>query len=115
MSLFKKATFILFLIVAGLHGFCQESDPADTLLIIDSSHQEVETPFDDDSDFPESSLGATSRFGPRIPDTLSFRKVADSIPARLKKQKDFEYANDPEYWIKKPQRAPDPETSIWEK
>jgi hypothetical protein len=115
MSRFKKATFILFFIVTGLRGFSQESEPADTLLIIDSARQAVETPFDDDSDFPESSMAGGTRRGSRVPDTLTFRKVADSISGRLKKQKEFEYANDPAYWVRKPLKISDPQTSLWQK
>jgi hypothetical protein len=115
MSRFKKATFILFLLVMGLRGFSQESDPTDTLLIIDSSHQVVEAPFEDDSDFPESSKSAGSRHRSPVADTLTFRKVADSISARLKKQKDFEYANDPEYWVRKSLQVSDNYISPWQR
>jgi hypothetical protein len=34
----------------------------------------------------------------------SFRSVPDTTLSKLKSQKEFEYANDPEYWIKKKKR-----------
>jgi len=37
----------------------------------------------------------------RLPDTIIFRSVPDTTLSKLKSQKEFEYANDPEYWIKK--------------
>jgi hypothetical protein len=36
----------------------------------------------------------------RLPDTVIFRSVPDSAAMRLKEAREFEYANDPEYWIK---------------
>jgi hypothetical protein len=33
-----------------------------------------------------------------VADTISFRAVPDSIVENLKRDKDFEYANDPEFW-----------------
>ncbi|HTE26677.1 hypothetical protein [Flavitalea sp.] len=115
MSRFKKATFILYFILMGLAGFSQEQDPLDTMLIIDSAHQVIEAPFYDDSDFPESAPSARSSIQPQVPDTLIFRKVADSITARLKKQKDFEYANDPAYWVRKPLKPSNNSISLWQK
>ncbi|HYE55190.1 MAG TPA: DUF4129 domain-containing protein, partial [Chitinophagaceae bacterium] len=40
------------------------------------------------------------RKSPRIADTPVFRQVPDSAIRRLQRQKEFEYANDPEYWVK---------------
>lgn len=34
-------------------------------------------------------------------ETIIFRSVPDSISNALKKEKEFEYANDPRYWVKK--------------
>ena len=34
-------------------------------------------------------------------DSVSFRKVADTVVEKLKNTRAFEYANDPEYWTKK--------------
>lgn len=34
-------------------------------------------------------------------ETIIFRSVPDSVAAALKKSKEFEYANDPRYWVKK--------------
>jgi hypothetical protein len=39
-----------------------------------------------------------------IPEPLEFRKVPDSTVHSLKKEKEFAYANDPEYWAKEPER-----------
>ena len=46
-------------------------------------------------------------------DTAVFRAVPDSVIATYKKQKDFEYANDPAYWVKaKPEKE---ERSLWDR
>lgn len=37
----------------------------------------------------------------RLPDTIIFRSVPDTAVNRLKKEKEFEYANNPAYWIRK--------------
>ncbi len=37
----------------------------------------------------------------RLPDTIAFRSVPDTAVNRLKKEKEFEYANNPVYWIRK--------------
>lgn len=37
----------------------------------------------------------------RLSDSIVFRSVPDTTVNRLKTAKEFEYANDPEYWIKK--------------
>ena len=38
------------------------------------------------------------------PDTMVYRSVPDSVIARLKKEKEFAYANDPGYWKKEEQQ-----------
>ena len=37
----------------------------------------------------------------RLSDTIAFRSVPDTAVNRLKKEKEFEYANNPAYWIRK--------------
>jgi hypothetical protein len=39
-----------------------------------------------------------------IPEPLELRQVPDSTVHSLKKKKEFAYANDPEYWVKEPER-----------
>lgn len=45
-----------------------------------------------------------------VPDTPAFRAVPDTVAARLRKEKDFAYANDPSYW-KKEKKKPEPDHS----
>lgn len=60
-------------------------------------------------DYDSASIGAiTDEVEEQLqsepePDTTVYRSVPDSVTARLKKEKDFAYANDPDYW-KKPEQ-----------
>jgi hypothetical protein len=42
-----------------------------------------------------------------VTETPVFREVPDSVTARLKKDKDFRYANDPSYWVTEPEEMDD--------
>jgi hypothetical protein len=49
---------------------------------------------------PEEELPAEHHFS--IPEPLVLRQEPDSVTGKLKKQKAFAYANDPDYWKKEP-------------
>lgn len=46
-----------------------------------------------------------------VPEPLTYRRVPDSIPRSLKRQKDFAYANDPGYWVSDP--PPEEKKGFW--
>lgn len=52
----------------------------------------------DDEDFDEGNYSATP-VDRATTDSFSVRSVPDSITDKLKRRKDFEYANDPQYWV----------------
>lgn len=113
MSRFKQAiTGVIFLLLS-LPAIAQEPIQQDTLLITDSIHEDTEQDFDEDTDFNQSTLH--NRPLSQIPDTIAFREVSDSIAARLRKQKAFEYANDPAYWIRKAPETKSVSFSFWKK
>src|SRR5687768_12168571 len=43
-----------------------------------------------------------------------FRQVPDSVTNRLKKQKDFAYANDAAYWAREPESDEEPKRGFWD-
>jgi len=103
MQLLQTGIFLLCMPFAGM----AQSEP-DTLIkqiIVDSATynfndqepvvEETEVTVSDDYN-PDTSI-----IDNRLPDTIIFRSVPDTIPARLKAEEEFRYANDPEYWIKK--------------
>ena len=92
----KQIAFFILFMFSGLACFSQEEPNQDSLLIIDSVPQAIEQ---DEEEMPETSPFSTSRHFYNI-DTATFRSVSDSVSTALKKQKSFEYANDPEYWVK---------------
>lgn len=47
-----------------------------------------------------------------LPEPLVYRHVPDSVTRKLKKQKEFAYANDPRYWVSDPQ--PEEQNDFWE-
>ncbi len=93
-----------FLLIFPLWGISQSTpDTVIQELIVDSSSinlndQLPETPvLEDTNEYEEETTESFTR----LPDTIIFRSVPDTILSKLKSQKEFEYANDPEYWIKK--------------
>jgi hypothetical protein len=87
-------------LIFPLSGISQSTpDTVIQELIVDSSSinlddQLPEAPqFIDTSGYDEESIETVTR----LPDTIIFRSVPDTTLARLKLQKEFEYANDPEY------------------
>src|SRR5690349_19429920 len=113
MNRFRKVIFPILLLLVSVTGLSQEPLPQDTLLITDSTHEVSESGFDEDSDFNESiAMGHTT---PRPPDTMIFRKVSDSIATGLKKEKAFEYANDPAYWVRTPEETESVSFNLWKK
>ena len=102
-NLLRSGIFLLFIPIVGLAQ--TEPDTMIKEIIVDSTtfnfkdQQPTEVGIEDvveDEYNPDTSVIET-----RLPDTIIFRSVPDTIPARLKNEKDFLYANDPEYWIKK--------------
>jgi hypothetical protein len=93
----KYIFFILLFFLPGVACLSQEKPVQDSLLIIDSVHDAIEQ--DDDDEEYQSTPFSASRHFYNI-DTVTFRSVSDSVSLALKKQKSFEYANDPEYWKK---------------
>jgi len=93
-----------FLLIFPLSGISQSTpDTVIQELIVDSgsinlNDQLPETPVSENTDEYEKE---TTESFTRLPDTIIFRSVPDSTLSRLKSQREFEYANDPEYWIKK--------------
>lgn len=69
--------------------------PADSVI---ESPVTDSTAADENNEFSEED---TSEQVSRLPDTIAFRNVPDTAVTRLKKEKEFEYANNPAYWIRK--------------
>lgn len=91
------------LLIFPLSGISQSTpDTAIQELIVDSSSinlndQLPEAPVVyDTTGYDEETTETITR----LPDTIIFRSVPDTTLSKLKSQKEFEYANDPEYWIK---------------
>ena len=87
------------LLIFPLSGISQSTPDTVIQELIDSSSinvndQQHETPVSDE--YQEETTASKIH----LPDTIIFRSVPDTTLARLKSQKEFEYANDPEYWIK---------------
>jgi hypothetical protein len=65
--------------------------------VIDSTASAIEAPaVDEEVTDTEEKLA--------IPEPPELRKVPDSTVHSLQKEKDFAYANDPEYWVREPER-----------
>ena len=77
-------------------GWCQQS----------SAGEQVEAPFDEE--------GENELFQTTIADTPTRRMVPDSVPERLKNEKEFAYANDPSLWTKKQKKAEDNSSGMLE-
>jgi hypothetical protein len=60
-------------------------------IVVDTSEEVMEAPPVETTDHGGTKIGT-------IPSPLLFRAVPDSTVRRFKNEKDFEYANDPEYW-----------------
>jgi hypothetical protein len=60
--------------------------------VVDTTVEVVEAPLEETTIQPENKVSTS------IPSPLLFRAVPDSTVHRFKNEKEFEYANDPEYW-----------------
>ena len=77
----------------------QEDNVTDSLAVLP-----IDTVVYDEEEFEEDE------YSQPVPgftaDTPALRSVPDSVVARLRDDKDFEYANNPEYWKQKPPSSP---------
>ncbi|MBC7848407.1 MAG: DUF4129 domain-containing protein [Chitinophagaceae bacterium] len=70
----------------------------------DTAYPEVDTTYSEsyEQTTPEITAVEDVENQSSVPDTATLRSVPDSVISDLRKQKAFEYANDPEYWLKDP-------------
>lgn len=78
----KKLIFVLLLLLMQTVGIAQDSSDASS----------------DEQPAEQVSSDEASDEVPDVHDVITFRTVPDSIVENLKRDKDFEYANDPEFW-----------------
>lgn len=71
----------------------------DTSYHVGSVDTTVDDVPDNEVEYSEDSY-ADSAAPIHIPDTVTYRAVPDTVVTSLQKRKEFEYANDPEYWMK---------------
>jgi hypothetical protein len=77
---------------------CSPLIQAQTTDYTDSSAVTVEAPAEEIEETTETEQKIT------IPEPIEYRQVPKPTVDSLQKRKDFAYANDPEYWINKPER-----------
>jgi len=93
------ASYRLFKLVACLVTLLAFSPLVQAQTDTDSAEEEViappvvDTAIDIGTNTYDTKIGTT-----RLPEPPQYRIVPDSTVRRYKNQKDFEYANDPEYW-----------------
>jgi hypothetical protein len=87
---FFRISFLLLLLFAQLQVRAQEQGEEDSLLTLDSL-SEIVAPA---SQYPPVEIFRAAK------DPVILRSVPDTVSKGLKKNKVFEYANDPEYWIR---------------
>ncbi|MBC7826961.1 MAG: hypothetical protein H7122_04390 [Chitinophagaceae bacterium] len=88
--IFRRLSFNFFLLmVCSMPFHLHAQDDTDSILL--NSDSAVVASDDDNYDQNKST---------RLPEEASFRRVPDTTVGRMKKEKDFAYANDPGYWIK---------------
>jgi hypothetical protein len=98
-----KGVFLLLSVTASLNGMAQHGDKLPDSV---NAAEEVSPPIADTSLTPKDtfklSSPATSSDTPSVnnalPDTVVLRSVPDTSLSQYKKDKTFEYANDPAYW-----------------
>ena len=98
-STIRKAVSIAFLLFIFQTGLNAQVAPADTTYqnpVVDSATGVVQ---DEEVDYSDEDYSDTAT-EVHEPDTVTFRAVPDSVVTALQKRKEFEYANDPEYWMK---------------
>jgi hypothetical protein len=91
----KCSWLISAMLFCTLHAAAQADTDQDSLLIIDSVSS---FPIEDEEYEDEDASYDFSNF--RLADTVTLRTVSESIADSLRRQKAFEYANDPEYWTR---------------
>lgn len=102
-SIVRKALFVAFLLYFFIGKVNAQVGATDTSYqnpVIDSINSVLD---DADSDYSDE-VAPDSSTEVHEPDTVTFRAVPDTIVTALQKRKEFEYANDPEYWLKNKER-----------
>jgi uncharacterized protein DUF4129 len=109
MRLAKILILILCSFMAAPGSMAQDTKRQDSVVISDTSAEDEDEFFGN-----ETSITQYPR-PPALLDSISHRAVNDSISATLKKQKTFEYANDPEYWVREKAASRNYNISFWQK
>lgn len=93
-----RAVFMTALLFAFVYNAKAQVPSTDTTVTI-GIDTVTENPPDNEVDYSEDT---STDYTPEVkePDTVSFRNVPDTVVTALQKKKEFEYANDPEYWLK---------------
>lgn len=98
---FISVLLLVFLFLPGITKSQQKHTLSDSVFSIDTSNteEEVVSPVIDSSASVTPAVEDTAT-NTAIPDTVIFREVDDRTVKKFQRNKDFEYANDPEYWKK---------------
>jgi len=96
-SLFPTVKAFRFILSLTLLLSCSQLIQAQVTDYADSTVV-AEAPVEEEEETTEAAQKIT------IPEPIEFRQVPDSTVDSLQHRKDFAYANDPEYWINKPER-----------
>lgn len=99
VSTVRKAVFVAFLLCIFIGKVNAQEATTDTSYqnpVIDSINSVLD---DGDTDYSDE-VAPDSTTEVHEPDTVTFRAVPDSVVTALQKRKEFEYANDPAYWMK---------------
>jgi len=75
------------------------------------TNDDTDTSYTTETEAPQDVPGVATEKN-TIPEPLVYRKVPDSIAQKLKKEKDFAYANDAGYWVKDP--PPKQQRDFWD-
>lgn len=104
-NLFGKVAILTVMLLAS-HCAISQSDPDSTLkeVVLDSTVFNFEENNEYKDEYEEQEADTVTSFSSRVSDTVILREVPDSTVKRLKEDKEFEYANNPEFWVKEKPR-----------
>jgi hypothetical protein len=99
--LYKAILASLLLLLLQSNVIAQDENQYDTTAVVSVDTSYIDTEENDNAGVEN------------VPDTPIFRKVPDSTLRRLQTSKEFEYANDSEYWVKKEVKKKEIDDEYW--
>lgn len=98
-----RPVLLLLFLLGTCSAWCQ-SEEVEEVVLDSVSFKNGDTTVPDKSLTEEESYDESEYNTDSSSEEIIYRSVPDSVSSRLKKTEEFEYANDPRYWVKEERR-----------